>query len=49
LYVSGNRPRASGRLYLTWTIAEKHDLRILLTSLSITETGVLTQPVEFAE
>jgi hypothetical protein len=49
LYLSGSGPWASDRLYLTWTIAEKHDLRILLTSLSITETGVLTQPVEFAE
>jgi len=48
LDVSGNGPWASARLYLTWTIAGNHDLRLLLAPLSITETGVLPQPVEFA-
>lgn len=44
----GSGPWASGRLYATWNINQRHGLRLLLAPLSYTETGTLDGPVEFA-
>ena len=46
--LAGNGPWATGRLYFTWNLAPRHGLRLLLAPLSITETGVLDEPVDFA-
>ena len=46
--LAGSGPWASGRLYLTWNINDRHGLRALLAPLSLTETGVLDEPVQFA-
>jgi hypothetical protein len=47
--VVGNGPWPAGRIYLTWNLAERHGLRLLLAPLSVTETGVLDEPVDFAD
>lgn len=44
----GKGPWAAGRLYLTWNINDRHALRALLAPLSVTETGLLYEPVLFA-
>ncbi|HSL18836.1 MAG TPA: hypothetical protein VLB51_13090 [Methylomirabilota bacterium] len=44
----GSGPWASGRLYATWNINQRHGLRLLLAPLSYTETGTLDEPVDFA-
>ena len=44
----GKGPWPAARLYITWNINERHSLRGLLAPLSYTETGVFTDPVEFA-
>jgi hypothetical protein len=46
--VVGSGPWPAGRIYLTWNIAQRHGLRLLLAPLSVTEDGVLAGPVEFA-
>lgn len=46
--VTGEGPWPAGRLYVTWNINRKHGLRALLAPLSITETGALSEPVNFA-
>lgn len=46
--VLGNGPWPAARLYLAWQIAERHGLRALLAPLQITETGVLSETVQFA-
>jgi len=46
--LTGEGPWAAGRLYATWNINPKHGLRVLLAPLSITETGTLPGPVDFA-
>ncbi|MGD9140729.1 MAG: hypothetical protein PVJ42_04235 [bacterium] len=46
--VIGKGPWPSARLYLTWNINPKHGLMALLAPLSVTETGVLGSPVDFA-
>jgi hypothetical protein len=46
--VVGTGPWPAGRVYLTWNLAERHGLRLLVAPLSITEDGVLKGPVEFA-
>lgn len=46
--VVGSGPWPAGRLYLTWNLAERHGLRLLLAPLSVTAAGVLARPVEFA-
>jgi hypothetical protein len=46
--VTGEGPWPAGRLYLTWNINERHGLRGLLAPLSITESGSITEPVDFA-
>jgi hypothetical protein len=44
----GNGPWPAGRLYLTWNINERHGLRLLAAPLSVTETGELAEPTDFA-
>lgn len=46
--LTGNGPWPAGRLYFTWNINDRHGLRALAAPLSITETGTLEAPVEFA-
>jgi hypothetical protein len=46
--VVGGGPWPAGRLYLTWNLAERHGLRLLLAPLSVTEDGALAAPVQFA-
>ncbi len=46
--VTGKGPWPAGRLYLTWNINDRHGLRALLAPLSITETGNISEPVNFA-
>ncbi len=46
--VTGNGPWPAARLYLTWNINDRHGLRALLAPLSITETGEIAEPVNFA-
>ena len=46
--VIGKGPWPAGRLYLTWNINDRHGLRALLAPLSITETGNISEPVNFA-
>jgi hypothetical protein len=47
--VVGGGPWPAGRFYLTWNVAERHGLRLLLAPLSVTEDGALGGPVQFAE
>jgi len=44
----GKGPWPAGRLYLTWNINRRHALRALLAPLASTETGLFTEPVDFA-
>jgi hypothetical protein len=46
--VLGSGPYAAGRAYITWNASERHSCRILLAPLSITGTGALASPVDFA-
>ena len=46
--VIGKGPWPAGRHYLTWNINTKHGLRALLAPLSVTETGNISEPVNFA-
>jgi hypothetical protein len=46
--VTGKGPWPAGRLFLTWNINDRHGLRALLAPLSITETGDIPGPVNFA-
>jgi hypothetical protein len=46
--VTGTGPWPAGRLYFTWNINDRHGLRALAAPLSITETGTLDEPVDFA-
>jgi hypothetical protein len=46
--VVGSGPSPTGRLYLTWNINERHGLRALLAPLSISDTGDIADPVNFA-
>jgi hypothetical protein len=46
--LAGSGPWASGRLYFSWNINDRHGLRALLAPLSLTETGMLDEPVQFA-
>lgn len=45
--VVGSGPWPAGRLYLTWNMAERHGLRLLLAPLSVREDGLLGGAVEF--
>jgi len=44
----GSGPFASGRLYLTWNLNDRHGLRFLAAPLEITGTGTPTSPIVFA-
>ena len=46
--VAGNGPWPAGRLYVTWNINPRHSLRALAAPLSITETGVSAETIDFA-
>lgn len=46
--VTGSGPFPAGRFYATWNINERHSLRALVAPLSVTESGTLSQPVNFA-
>ncbi|MBE0565243.1 MAG: hypothetical protein IH621_04735 [Krumholzibacteria bacterium] len=46
--VIGQGPWEAGRLYVTWNIDRKHGLRALAAPLTVTGTGTLDGPVEFA-
>ncbi|MEJ2085179.1 MAG: hypothetical protein P8Y44_05795 [Acidobacteriota bacterium] len=46
--LTGQGPWASGRLYFSWNISNRHGIRALIAPLSFTETGVLDEPVRFA-
>lgn len=45
--VIGSGPWPAGRIYVTWNLAERHGLRLLLAPLSVTADGVLDTPVNF--
>lgn len=46
--VVGTGAWPAGRVYVTWNLAERHGLRLLLAPLSVTEDGTLDAPVRFA-
>jgi hypothetical protein len=46
--LAGSGPWPAGRVYVTWNIAERHGLRLLVAPFSLTETGTPEQPVRFA-
>lgn len=46
--VTGSGPWPAARLYLTWHINERHELRALAAPLTIVETATLAAPVDFA-
>lgn len=46
--VVGSGPFPAGRLYVSWHVAERHALRLLLAPFSLTETGTPTTPLRFA-
>jgi len=46
--LGGTGPGPAGRLYCTWSIGQKHGLRVLLAPLSYTETGIFDEEVLFA-
>lgn len=46
--LAGSGPWPAGRLYVTWNVAERHGLRLLLAPFSLTESGVNAEPVRFA-
>ena len=46
--LAGAGPWPAGRLYVTWNLAERHGLRLLLAPFSLTETGVPDQAIRFA-
>lgn len=46
--LAGSGPWPAGRLYVTWNINDRHGLRLLLAPLSLTETGVPDQAIDFA-
>lgn len=44
----GNGPWPAARMTLTWNVAEHHGVRVLLAPLSVSGSGTLTAPVDFA-
>ena len=46
--VVGDGPWPAGRVYASWRISARQELRALVAPLSITETGVLGETVQFA-
>lgn len=46
--LAGSGPWMSQRAYLSWRLAERHEVRLLLAPFSLTETGVSQAPLSFA-
>ena len=46
--LSGAGPWTAARLYLTWHLSERNDLRLLVAPLSFTELGTPADPLRFA-
>jgi hypothetical protein len=46
--VAGPGPLPAGRLYVTWNVAERHGLRVLVAPFSLTETGRSDRAIRFA-
>ena len=46
--VAGHGPWPAGRVYLTWRISESQAVRLLYAPLSVTATGMLREPTDFA-
>lgn len=46
--LAGAGPWPAGRVYLTWTVSGRHEVRLLLAPFSLTEPGVPGEPVRFA-
>ena len=46
--LTGSGPGAVGRGYFTWRPGGRHELRALVAPLSVSGTGVLDGPVDFA-
>lgn len=44
----GRGPWPATRLYLTWNVTELHGLRVLVAPLSVSGSGTLNAPVDFA-
>ncbi|MFC2088882.1 hypothetical protein ACFLSX_04710 [Calditrichota bacterium] len=44
----GSGPYPAVRLYFTWRISNRHDIRLLLAPLSYTKSGTFSSPVTFA-
>ena len=45
---AGNGPWPAARIYLTWNLNDRHSIQGLLAPLSVTESGLLDEPVTFA-
>ena len=45
--LTGAGPWPAGRVYVTWSLGERHALRALAAPLSLSETGVPTTPIDF--
>jgi hypothetical protein len=46
--VAGRGPWTAGRLYTTWSLNDRHALRLLLAPLTVSGTGTVGAPLEFA-
>lgn len=46
--LAGAGPWPSGRVYVTWNAAERHQLRLLLAPFSLTESGTTSGTLDFA-
>lgn len=46
--VIGSGPFAAGRMYVTWNVNERHGIRVLLAPFSVTDSGEIAAPVDFA-
>jgi hypothetical protein len=44
----GNGPWAAGRVSVTWHISARHSIRGLFAPLSLTSTGMVSEPIDFA-
>ena len=46
--VIGSGPFPAGRMFITWNVNERHGVRLLLAPFSVTDTGEIAAPVNFA-
>lgn len=44
----GRGPWPAGRAYLTWSLDDRREVRVLVAPLAVTETGVPAAPIRFA-